>query len=137
MSLALQSASGRFGVDVFNIPTWVAGEDAKALHKNWSGSNGEGWKPNDGFKNTPQMVAGNPFDQRLIQAVHDTLDLRDGLGQLLRLGLLHEHKPDVIYFMTMGIQTRISRNGYIKQKKGRENLHHWVRSPAVTRNPWS
>ena len=43
-------AVGSVSVIFFSGPTWVAGEDAKALHKNWSGSNGEGWKPNDGFE---------------------------------------------------------------------------------------
>ena len=36
-------AVGSVAVIFFSGPTWIAGQDANALHKNWEGTNGGGW----------------------------------------------------------------------------------------------
>ena len=48
-------AVGSFAVIFFSGPTWIAGQDANALHKNWEGSNGGGWKLR-GTHRASQMV---------------------------------------------------------------------------------
>ena len=58
----------------FSFPTNLGGwSGCEGSHKNWSGSNGGGWKPNDGFEPVRPNGCRLPHRQkRLVQAVHDT-----------------------------------------------------------------
>lgn len=120
-------AVGSVSVIFFSGPTWVAGQDAKALHKNWSGSNGGGWKPNDGFEPVrPKWLPVTPsIKKRLVQAVHDTpLTFGTVWDNSFDWAFYMNPKPDVIYFMTDGNSNKNFQGmEIIKQKKGRTKIY--------------
>ena len=120
-------AVGSVSVIFFSGPTWVAGEDANALHKNWSGSNGSGWKANDGYNPVrPKWSPVTPsVKKKLIKAVHDTpLTLGTVWDNSFEWAFYMNPKPDVIYFMTDGSSKKEFQGvDIIKKKKGRTKIY--------------
>jgi len=120
-------AVGSVAVLFFSGPTWVAGEDANALHKNWSGSNGGGWKPNDGYKPVrPKWLPVTPsIKKKLIKYVHETpLTFGTVWDNSFDWAFYMNPKPDVIYFMTDGNSNKNFQGmDIIKKKKGRTKIY--------------
>ena len=120
-------AVGSVAVIFFSGPTWVAGEDANALHKNWSGTNNGGWKPNDGYKPVrPKWLPVTPSNKKkLIKAVYDTpLTFGTVWDNSFDWAFYMNPKPDVIYFMTDGNANKnLQGMEIIKQKKGRTKIY--------------
>ena len=120
-------AVGSVSVIFFSGPTWVAGEDAKALHKNWTGSNNGGWKPNDGYNPVkPKWLPVTPsIKKRLIKAVYDTpLTFGTVWDNSFEWAFYMNPKPDVIYFMTDGNSNKNFQGlDIIKQKKGKTKIY--------------
>jgi hypothetical protein len=120
-------AVGSVSVIFFSGPTWVAGEDAKALHKSWSGSNNSGWKPNDGYNPVkPKWLPVTPsIKKRLIKAVYDTpLTLGTVWDNSFEWAFYMNPKPDVIYFMTDGNSNKNFQGiDIIKKKKGKTKVY--------------
>ena len=120
-------AVGSVSVIFFSGPTWVAGEDAKALHKNWSGSNNGGWKPNDGYNPVrPKWLPVTPsIKKKLTKAVQDTpLTFGTVWDNSFEWAFYMNPKPDVIYFMTDGNSNKSFQGiDLIKQKKGKTKIY--------------
>lgn len=120
-------AVGSVSVIFFSGPTWVAGEDAKALHKNWNGTNGSGWKPNEGYTPIrPKWLPVTPsVKKKLAKAVKETpLTFGTVWDNSFEWAFYMNPKPDVIYFMTDGNSNKAFQGiDLIKKKKGRTKIY--------------
>ena len=121
-------AVGSVAVIFFSGPTWVAGEDANALHRKWKGDNGNnGWKPVDGYKpKRPKWLPVTPSNKKnLIKAVKSTpLTFGTVWDNSFEWAFYMNPKPDVIYFMTDGnANGRFKGMDIIKSKKGRTKIY--------------
>ncbi len=121
-------AVGSVAVIFFSGPTWVAGEDANALHKKWKGDNSKtGWKPVDGYKpQRPKWLPVTPSNKKkLIQAVNRTpLTFGTVWDNSFEWAFYMNPKPDVIYFMTDGnANDKFKGMDIIKSKKGRTKIY--------------
>ncbi len=120
-------AVGSVSVIFFSGPTWVAGEDARELHKNWSGSNNGGWKPNDGYNPVrPKWLPVTPsIKKKLTKAVRETpLTFGTVWDNSFEWAFYMNPKPDVIYFMTDGNSNKSFQGiDLIKQKKGKTKIY--------------
>ena len=121
-------AVGSVAVIFFSGPTWVAGQDAKALHSKWKGDNSKtGWKPVAGFKPTrPKWLPVTPSNKKkLIKAVNDTpLTFGTVWDNSFEWAFYMNPKPDVIYFMTDGnANDKFKGMDIIKSKKGRTKIY--------------
>ena len=121
-------AVGSVAVIFFSGPTWVAGEDANALHRKWKGDNGKtGWKPVDGYKpKRPKWLPVTPSNKKkLIQAVNRTpLTFGTVWDNSFEWAFYMNPKPDVIYFMTDGnANDKFKGMDIIKSKKGRTKIY--------------
>ena len=121
-------AVGSVAVIFFSGPTWVAGEDANALHRKWKGDNSKtGWKPVDGYKpQRPKWLPVTPSNKKkLIQAVNRTpLTFGTVWDNSFEWAFYMNPKPDVIYFMTDGnANDKFKGMDIIKSKKGRTKIY--------------
>ena len=121
-------AVGSVAVIFFSGPTWVAGEDANALHRKWKGDNGKtGWKPVDGYKpKRPKWLPVTPSNKKkLIQAVNRTpLTLGTVWDNSFEWAFYMNPKPDVIYFMTDGnANDKFKGMDIIKSKRGKTKIY--------------
>ena len=121
-------AVGSVAVIFFSGPTWVAGEDANALHKKWKGDNSKnGWKPVAGYNpKRPKWLPVTPSNKKkLIQAVKSTpLTFGTVWDNSFEWAFYMNPKPDVIYFMTDGnANGRFKGMDIIKSKKGRTKIY--------------
>ena len=118
---------GSVAVLFFSGPTWVAGEDAKALHKNWSGSNGGGWKPIEGHTpRRPSWLPVTPSNRKKLKAAVASTPLTFGTvwDNSFEWAFYMNPKPDVIYFMTDGNSNKNFQGiDIIKQKKGKTKIY--------------
>jgi hypothetical protein len=119
--------TGEVCVIFFSGPTWLAGEDASALHKNWQGTNGGGWSPKPGFKpSRPKWIPVTPSSKKkLAEAVRSTpLTFGTVWNNSFEWAFYLNPKPDVIYFMTDGSSSPATRGmDLIKTKKGRTKIY--------------
>lgn len=119
--------TGEVCVIFFSGPTWLAGEDARALHKNWQGTNGAGWFPKPGFKpSRPKWIPVTPSTQkRLAKAVWETpLTYGTVWNNSFEWAFYLSPPPDVIYFMTDGASSPPTRGmELIQAKKGRTKIY--------------
>ena len=110
----------------FSGPSWLAGEDAKAIEKKWTGDNRNGWKPVAGFKpSKPKWIPVTPSTkQTLSKAIWNT-PLTFGsvwdISYRWALTMLNP-KPDVIYFMTDGAAS-VKGMEIIKQHHGHTKIY--------------
>ena len=106
----------------FSGPSWLAGENAKAISNQWHGDNNKGWKPKPGFKpSKPKWIPVTPAHQkRLSKTIWSTpLTFGSVWDNSFRWALtLLYPKPDVIYFMTDGA-TRNPQETVEKVKRNR------------------
>lgn len=120
-------AVGSVCVMFFSGPTWIAGEDANALHKHWSGSNNSGWAPNEGYEPTkPKWIPVTPRTKKaLTEAVWRTpLTFGTVWNNSFEWAFNLNPKPDVIYFMTDGNSKReLQGMEIIQSKKGRTKIY--------------
>ena len=121
-------AVGSVAVIFFSGPTWVAGEDANALHRKWKGDNSKnGWKPVDGYKPTrPKWLPVTPSNKKkLTQAVKSTpLTFGTVWDNSFEWAFYMNPKPDVIYFMTDGnANDKFKGMDLIKTKRGRTKIY--------------
>ena len=120
-------AVGSFAVLFFSGPTWVAGEDAQALHKKWKGDQKIGWKPVDGYEpKRPKWLPVTPSNKKkLIKAVYDTsLTFGTVWDNSFEWAFYMNPKPDVVYFMTDGnAPDKFKGMDIIKAKKGRTKIY--------------
>jgi len=121
-------AVGSVAVIFFSGPTWVAGEDANALHRKWKGDNSNnGWKPVAGYKpKRPKWLPVTPSNKKkLIQAVNRTpLTFGTVWDNSFEWAFYMDPKPDVIYFMTDGnANNKFKGMDIIKSKRGRTKIY--------------
>ncbi|OUU46224.1 MAG: hypothetical protein CBC16_00585 [Verrucomicrobia bacterium TMED56] len=120
-------AVGSVAVIFFSGPTWVAGEDAKALHKNWSGSNGGGWKPVEGHNpRRPKWLPVTPSNKKKLKEAVASTPLTFGTvwDNSFEWAFYMSPKPDVIYFMTDGNANKNFQGmEIIKTKKGKTKIY--------------
>lgn len=121
-------AVGSVAVIFFSGPTWVAGDDAKALHSKWKGDNSKnGWKPIDGYKPTrPKWLPVTPSNKKkLTQAVKSTpLTFGTVWDNSFEWAFYMNPKPDVIYFMTDGnANDKFKGMDLIKTKRGKTKIY--------------
>lgn len=121
-------AVGSVAVIFFSGPTWVAGEDADALHKKWQGDNNKnGWKPIDGYEpKRPKWLPVTPSNKKkLIKAVHDTpLTFGTVWNNSFEWAFYLNPKPDIIYFMTDGnAKKELQGMDIIKSKRGKTKIY--------------
>jgi len=121
-------AVGSVAVIFFSGPTWVAGEDAKALHSKWKGDNSKnGWKPVDGYEpKRPKWLPVTPSNKKkLTQAVKSTpLTFGTVWDNSFEWAFYMNPKPDVVYFMTDGnANDKFKGMDIIKQKKGGTKIY--------------
>ena len=121
-------AVGSVAVIFFSGPTWVAGEDAKALHGKWKGDNSKtGWKPVAGYQpKRPKWLPVTPSNKKkLIKAVYDTpLTFGTVWDNSFEWAFYMNPKPDVIYFMTDGnANDKFKGMDLIKTKRGRTKIY--------------
>jgi len=121
-------AVGSVAVIFFSGPTWVAGEDANALHKKWKGDNQKnGWKPIDGYEpKRPKWLPVTPSNKKkLIKAVHDTpLTFGTVWNNSFEWAFYLNPKPDIIYFMTDGNSKKeLQGMDIIKSKRGKTKIY--------------
>ena len=120
-------AVGSVAVIFFSGPSWVAGQDAKELHKKWRGSNSAGWKPIEEFEPVrPKWLPVTPsIKKRLIQATYETpLTFGTVWNNSFDWAFHMNPKPDVIYFMTDGNSNKNYQGlELIKQKKGKTKIY--------------
>ncbi len=120
-------AVGSVCVMFFSGPTWLAGEDAHALHKNWAGTNGAGWAPKEGFTPTkPKWIPVTPRTKKaLTDAVWSTpLTFGTVWNNSFEWAFNLNPKPDVIYFMTDGNANKsLQGMEIIQSKKGRTKIY--------------
>ena len=117
-----------------------AGEDARALHSNWQGTNGAGWFPKPGFTpSRPKWIPVTPTTQkRLAKAVWDTpLTFGTVWNNSFEWAFYLSPPPDVIYFMTDGASSAPTRGmDLIQAKKGRIKIYTiGYASPANAKGP--
>lgn len=120
-------AVGSVAVLFFSGPTWIAGQDANALHKNWEGSNGGGWKPKEGHTpERPKWMPVTPSNKKkLKEAVVSTpLTLGTVWDNSFEWAFYMNPKPDVIYFMTDGNANKnLQGMDIIKSKRGKTKIY--------------
>ena len=121
-------AVGSVAVIFFSGPTWVAGENANALHGKWKGDNSkQGWKPVAGYKpKRPKWLPVTPSNKKkLIQAVKSTpLTFGTVWDNSFNWAFYMDPKPDVIYFMTDGnANKKFQGMDIIKTKRGRTKIY--------------
>jgi len=101
----------------FSGPSWLAGEDAKAIQKKWTGDNANGFRPNRGFEpRKPKWLPVTPSSKKMLsKAIWDTpLAFGSAWDNSFRWALTKlDPKPDVIYFMT---------NGFVGVSEGRKGM---------------
>ena len=94
----------------FSGPSWLAGEDAKAISDKWQGDNTKGFNPKPGYKpKKPVWIPVTPANRsKLSKAISDTpLVFGTVWDNSFRWALtLLDPKPDVIFFMTDGSANR-------------------------------
>ena len=130
-------AIGSVAVIFFSGPTWVAGEDARALHKNWQGSNNGGWKPKDGHvPNRPKWLPVTPSNKKSLKEAVASTPLTFGTvwDNSFEWAFYMDPKPDVIYFMTDGNANKNFQGMEIikKKKGGMGAMFLWAPLRAVT-----
>jgi hypothetical protein len=129
LSLAIDKlpAVGSVCVMFFSGPTWLAGQDANALHKNWEGTNGAGWAPIAGFTpSRPKWIPVTPSTKKkLTEAVWETpLTFGTVWNNSFEWAFYLNPKPDIIYFMTDGNSNpKLQGMDIIKAKKGRTKIY--------------
>ena len=110
----------------FSGPSWLAGENARNIHKNWSGDNSKGWHPKSGFvPKSPKWIPVTPAKQKeLSEHIWNTpLTLGSVWDNSYRWALTKlSPKPDVIYFMTDGA-AKIKGMEIIKRSRGRTKIY--------------
>ncbi len=110
----------------FSGPSWLAGEDATKIHKNWMGDQKKGWKPQAGFKpSNPKWIPVTPSTKKkLTKAIWSTpLTFGSVWDNSYRWALtLLNPKPDVIYFMTDGAAS-VKGMEIIKNNRGRTKIY--------------
>ena len=110
----------------FSGPSWLAGEDAKAIEKKWTGNNKIGWKPRAGFKpSKPKWIPVTPSTKKtLSKAIWSTpLTFGSVWDNSYRWALtMLDPKPDVIYFMTDGA-AKVKGMDFIKNSRGRTKIY--------------
>jgi hypothetical protein len=121
-------AVGSVAVIFFSGPTWVAGEDANALHRKWKGDNSNnGWKPVAGYQpKRPKWLPVTPSNKKkLTQAVKSTpLTFGTVWDNSFEWAFYMNPKPDVIYFMTDGnANNKFKGMDLIKTKRGRTKIY--------------
>jgi hypothetical protein len=116
-------AVGSVAVLFFSGPTWIAGQDANALHKNWEGSNGGGWKPKEGHTpERPKWMPVTPSNKKKLKEAVVSTPLTFGTvwDNSFEWAFYMNPKPDVIYFMTDGNANKnLQGMEVIKSKKGK------------------
>ena len=120
-------AVGSVAVLFFSGPTWIAGQDANALHKNWEGSNGGGWKPKDGHTpERPKWLPVTPTNKKKLKEAVVSTPLTFGTvwDNSFEWAFYMNPKPDVIYFMTDGNANKnLQGMEIIKSKKGKTKIY--------------
>ena len=120
-------AVGSVAVLFFSGPTWIAGQDANALHKNWEGSNGGGWKPKEGHTpERPKWMPVTPSNKKKLKEAVVSTPLTFGTvwDNSFEWAFYMNPKPDVIYFMTDGNANKnLQGMDIIKSKKGKTKIY--------------
>jgi hypothetical protein len=120
-------AVGSVAVLFFSGPTWIAGQDANALHKNWEGSNGGGWKPKEGHTpERPKWMPVTPSNKKKLKEAVVSTPLTFGTvwDNSFDWAFYMNPKPDVIYFMTDGNANKnLQGMEVIKSKKGKTKIY--------------
>ena len=120
-------AVGSVAVLFFSGPTWIAGQDANALHKNWEGTNGGGWKPKDGHTpERPKWLPVTPTNKKKLKEAVVSTPLTFGTvwDNSFEWAFYMNPKPDVIYFMTDGNANKnLQGMEIIKSKKGKTKIY--------------
>ena len=120
-------AVGSVSVIFFSGPTWIAGQDAAALHKNWEGTNGGGWKPKEGHTpERPKWLPVTPSNKKKLKEAVVSTPLTFGTvwDNSFEWAFYMNPKPDVIYFMTDGNANKnLQGMDIIKSKKGRTKIY--------------
>ena len=120
-------AVGSVAVLFFSGPTWIAGQDANALHKNWAGTNGGGWKPKDGhIPEKPKWLPVTPSTKKKLKEAVISTPLTFGTvwDNSFEWAFYMNPKPDVIYFMTDGNANKNFQGmETIKSKKGKTKIY--------------
>jgi hypothetical protein len=120
-------AVGSVAVLFFSGPTWIAGQDANALHKNWEGSNGGGWKPKEGHTpERPKWMPVTPSNKKKLKEAVVSTPLTFGTvwDNSFEWAFYMNPKPDVIYFMTDGNANKnLQGMEIIKSKKGKTKIY--------------
>lgn len=120
-------AVGSVSVLFFSGPTWIAGQDANALHKNWEGSNGGGWKPKEGHTpERPKWMPVTPSNKKKLKEAVVSTPLTFGTvwDNSFEWAFYMNPKPDVIYFMTDGNANKnLQGMEIIKSKKGKTKIY--------------
>jgi len=120
-------AVGSVAVLFFSGPTWIAGQDANVLHKNWEGSNGGGWKPKEGHTpERPKWMPVTPSNKKKLKEAVVSTPLTFGTvwDNSFEWAFYMNPKPDVIYFMTDGNANKnLQGMEIIKSKKGKTKIY--------------
>jgi hypothetical protein len=120
-------AVGSVAVLFFSGPTWIAGQDANALHKNWEGTNGGGWKPKEGHTpERPKWLPVTPSTKKKLKEAVVSTPLTFGTvwDNSFDWAFYMNPKPDVIYFMTDGNANKnLQGMEIIKSKKGKTKIY--------------
>ena len=120
-------AVGSVAVLFFSGPTWIAGQDANALHKNWEGSNGGGWKPKEGHTpERPKWMPVTPSNKKKLKEAVVSTPLTFGTvwDNSFEWAFYMNPNPDVIYFMTDGNANKnLQGMEIIKSKKGKTKIY--------------
>lgn len=120
-------AVGSVAVLFFSGPTWIAGQDANALHKNWEGSNGGGWKPKEGHTpERPKWMPVTPSNKKKLKEAVVSTPLTFGTvwDNSFEWAFYMNPRPDVIYFMTDGNANKnLQGMEIIKSKKGKTKIY--------------
>ena len=110
----------------FSGPSWLAGENANAIHRQWTGNNKTGWHPKSGFlPKPPRWIPVTPAHQKkLSKAIWGTpLTFGSVWDNSYRWALTKlSPKPDVIYFMTDGA-ANIKGMEIIKRNRGNAKIY--------------
>ena len=120
-------AVGSVAVLFFSGPTWIAGQDANALHKNWEGTNVGGWKPKEGHTpERPKWLPVTPSTKKKLKEAVVSTPLTFGTvwDNSFDWAFYMNPKPDVIYFMTDGNANKnLQGMEIIKSKKGKTKIY--------------
>ena len=120
-------AVGSVSVLFFSGPTWIAGQDANVLHKNWEGTNGSGWKPKEGhIPERPKWLPVTPSNKKMLHEAVLSTPLTFGTvwDNSFEWAFYMNPKPDVIYFMTDGNANKsLQGMDIIKSKKGKTKIY--------------